>query len=154
MRLRSGSQLNGRNSELTTQGDNGRGRSSEPHSNSRITDEVVETLATAREQRCDLVSGRSSGADVPGRCEALSLEFLCGTAQSRPVIAADVIGRERELAELCGCLDAGLSVPAALRVEGEPGDRRDGDQGAGLFAALGDLLEPVLSEMLPVLPVD
>ena len=110
----------------------------------------------------------------PGR-RARGLEFSCRTAQNSYVIAADVIGREKELADLGSFLDAIDELPAALLVEGEPGIGKTVILGAGVdlawergfralaampapaetrlaFAALGDLLEPVLDEVLPALP--
>jgi DNA-binding CsgD family transcriptional regulator len=103
------------------------------------------------------------------------LEFTCGKAQSTHVVAAEIIGRERELAEIGNLLDAVDDLPAAFVVEGEPGIGKTMLWRAGLelarerrfrvltagpamaearlsFAALGDLLEPVLGEVLPTLP--
>jgi DNA-binding CsgD family transcriptional regulator len=91
------------------------------------------------------------------------------------VVAAEVIGRETELAEIRRLLDATHRFPAALLLEGEPGIGKTvlwraaqelaREQGLRVlaavpataetrlsFAALADLLEPVLAEVLPPLP--
>jgi hypothetical protein len=91
------------------------------------------------------------------------------------VVAAEVIGRERELAELGRFLDAADGLPAALVWEREPGIGKTVLWDAGLelarergfrllaavpataetrlsFAALGDLSDGVLGEVLPAKP--
>jgi DNA-binding CsgD family transcriptional regulator len=95
-------------------------------------------------------------------------------ARSGPV-RSEVIGREQGLAELEAFLAAADGLPAAFLVEGEPGIGKTSLWRAGLelapahgyrvlqatpataearlsFAALADLLEPVLDEALPELP--
>ena len=90
-------------------------------------------------------------------------------------MATEIIGREEELAELRGFLDAADRVPAAFLMEGEPGIGKTVLWRAGVelararhfrvltaipataetrlsFAALADLLEPVLADVLPSLP--
>lgn len=90
-------------------------------------------------------------------------------------VASEVIGREQELAELTAFLAAVDGLPAAFLLEGEAGIGKTSLWRAGLelarahgyrvlratpataetrlsFAALGDLLEPVLAETLPELP--
>jgi len=91
------------------------------------------------------------------------------------VVATEIIGRDEELAELRRFLDAVDRVPAALVVEGEQGIGKTVLWRAGVdlartrglrvltaipattetrlsFAALADLLEPVLADVLPELP--
>ena len=90
-------------------------------------------------------------------------------------MALEIIGREQELAELTAPLAAVDGLPAVLLIEGEPGIGKTVLWRAGLklapahrytvlratpataetrlsFAALADLLEPVLAETLPDLP--
>ncbi len=90
-------------------------------------------------------------------------------------MASEIIGREHELAEVRRFLDPANGVPAALTLEGEPGIGktvlwREGVELARArgftvlraipataetrlsFAALADLLEPVLADVLPTLP--
>ena len=92
-----------------------------------------------------------------------------------PPVASEVIGREQELAEFEALLDAVDELPAAFLVSGEPGIGKTILWRAGLelapergfrvlyatpataetrlsFAALADLLEPVLAETLSELP--
>lgn len=88
--------------------------------------------------------------------------------------SAAIVGRERELEAIAALLDPGVTGAAALVLEGEPGigkttvweravekAREEGycvlrcqptESEASLpFVALGDLLEPVLDDVLPVL---
>ena len=90
-------------------------------------------------------------------------------------MAGDVIGRESELATLHRFLDSIPTGPSALLLSGDPGIGKttvwkEGLAGAQLrrfrtlscgpveaetrlsYAALGDLLEPILEEALPTLP--
>ena len=90
-------------------------------------------------------------------------------------MATEIIGREEELAELRRFLDAADRVPAAFLMEGEPGIGKTVLWRAGVelararhfrvltaipapaetrlsFAALADLLGPVLVDVLPALP--
>jgi DNA-binding CsgD family transcriptional regulator len=90
-------------------------------------------------------------------------------------VAPEVIGREQELAELTDFLASVDGLPAAFLVEGEPGIGKTILWRAGLelapaygyrilqataataetrlsFAAVADLLEPVLADTLPELP--
>ena len=91
-------------------------------------------------------------------------------------MAAELIGRDGELSSLTAFLEAIESGSSAFVVEGEAGIgkttvwqagvraaelarcrvlscRPTGSEARFSFAALGDLLEPVLEEMLPRLPV-
>ena len=90
-------------------------------------------------------------------------------------MATEIIGREEELAELQRFLDAVDGTPAAFLMEGEPGIGKTVLWRAGVelaqardlrvltaipataetrlsFAALADLLGPVLADVLPDLP--
>jgi DNA-binding CsgD family transcriptional regulator len=102
--------------------------------------------------------------------------LLAARGSTRPLLsAADVVGREAELAAIEGLLSHPADGPGALLLEGEPGigkttlwqvglergrelshrvlSCRPAETEAALpFSALGDLLEPVLDEALPRLP--
>jgi AAA ATPase domain len=90
-------------------------------------------------------------------------------------VATEIIGRDEEVAELRGFLDAVDRFPAAFLVEGEPGIGKTSLWMTGVelarardlrvltaipataetrlsFAALADLLAPVLADVLVALP--
>jgi DNA-binding CsgD family transcriptional regulator len=103
------------------------------------------------------------------------LRILASTERGESVLTGDVIGRESELAILHRFLDSIPTGPSALLLSGDPGIGKTTVWKEGLagalqrgyltlscgpveaetrlsYAALGDLLEPILEEALPTVP--
>jgi DNA-binding CsgD family transcriptional regulator len=115
-----------------------------------------------------------SGLDGSARFGPAILRILASTDAGAP-LAGDVIGRESELAILHSFLDSIPTGPSALLLSGDPGIGKTTVWKEGLadaqlrryrtlscgpveaetrlsYAALGDLLEPILEEALPTVP--
>ena len=122
-----------------------------------------------------LVHGCWPGLDGSARFGPVIPRILATTDAGRAPLAGDVIGRESELAILHRFLDSIPIGPSALVLSGDPGIGKttvwkEGLAGAQLrryrtlscspveaetrlsYAALGDLLEPILEEALPTVP--
>jgi DNA-binding CsgD family transcriptional regulator len=114
------------------------------------------------------------GLDGSARFGPAILRILASTDAGEP-LAGDVIGRESELATLYRFLDSIPTGPSALLLSGDPGIGKTTVWKEGLasaqlrrfrilscgpveaetrlsYAALGDLLEPILEEALPTVP--
>src|SRR5215204_1152472 len=117
---------------------------------------------------------KALGLDGSARFGPAILRILASTDAGAP-LAGDVIGRESELAILHSFLDSIPTGPSALLLSGDPGIGKTTVWKEGLadaqlrryrtlscgpveaetrlsYAALGDLLEPILEEALPTVP--
>jgi len=115
------------------------------------------------------------GLDGSARFGPAIPTILASTDAGRAPLAGDVIGRESELAILDRFLDSIPTGPSALLLSGDPGIGKTTVWQDGLaralqrryrtlscgpveaetrlsYAALGDLLEPILEEALPTVP--
>ena len=116
-----------------------------------------------------------SGPDQGGKAGRSSSYDLINSAEGAPVSGAGLAGRDREMAEVAAFLDAVPAGPCGLLLEGAAGIGKTTVWSAGaalavgrsftvlaslpaeseatlLFAALGDLLDGVLDQALPLLP--
>src|SRR5215469_5393712 len=128
-------------------------------------------------QDCGQVSGAGSGIRArSGQDISRSTPYyLNNLAEGAPVSGVGMAGRDREMAEVRAFLDAVLAGPCGLLLEGAAGIGKTTVWNAGVasavgrsltvlssrpaeseatlsFAALGDLLDGVLDQALPLLP--